>query len=81
MGLGPLGAGAVPPLGTFEMLGKRAQLIEIEGGGKQAGRSMLAVFGPFDDATVFVKMIGPTGAVRAQRANFEEFCRSLRRSP
>ena len=81
MGLGPLGAGEQPTLDTFDMLGQRAQMIEIEGGGKQAGRSMLAAFGPFGRDTVFIKLIGPAEVVDAERAAFDAFCRSLRRAP
>jgi hypothetical protein len=41
---------------------------------------LLGAIAMHGDAQVFVKLMGPASAVRAQRAAFEAFCRSLEAS-
>ncbi len=66
-------------------LGAEAVFVEIDGvytgmaGETQlADYTMLGMIAPHEGRTVFVKMVGPTAAVAAERARFEAFCASLR---
>ena len=71
-------------LPQLEVLGQLAPLIET--GGRYADMSgqlhedylLLGVIRPMEDRTVFVKMVGPADAMRAQRDNFINFSKSLR---
>jgi hypothetical protein len=71
--LAPLSADAVKALPTVPVLGKTAQMVEIDGGA-------VGLFGlvcELGQQTVFVKMTGSMDALRAQRAQFVAFCKSL----
>jgi hypothetical protein len=73
VGAPPPDAGALPKL---PMLGGEAWYLDLSAG---AGDGMLAVYAPVDGQTVFVKLTGERAALRAQRPQFEAFCRGLRR--
>lgn len=68
-----------------EALGAEAVFVEIDGvytgmAGETQGAdyTMLGMIVPHEGNTVFVKMVGPTTAVGAERARFAAFCASLR---
>ena len=71
--LPPLADADVAKLESIPMLGRQAVIVEGEGKGAQ----LVGAACPGQDRTVFVKMSGPPELVRAQRAAFLEFCRSL----
>lgn len=75
VGLAPVDAAGAAALPTVPMLGSDAILVEAEGG----GRLLLGVAAISSVRSVFVKMTGPTDAVRAERERFLAFCESLRR--
>jgi hypothetical protein len=80
LGLPALAAGEEPRLQPIAMLGRQADLLEIEGAGAHAGRAMLVAIGPFEAGTVFVRMTGPQASLAGERAAFEAFCASLRKA-
>jgi hypothetical protein len=71
--LAPLSADAVKALPTVPVLGRPAQLAEIDGGAV----GMLGLVCELGQQTVFVKMTGPMDSLRAQRGQFVAFCKSL----
>ena len=64
---------AVASLPRIRVLGRSAPMVEIDGG----ALGLYGVVCPLGDETIFVKMTGPTEALRADRATFIEFCKSL----
>ncbi|MDJ0976027.1 MAG: hypothetical protein QNJ98_16330 [Planctomycetota bacterium] len=83
MGLEALDEEGVKALPTIPVLGRDCVLVELAGsftdmdGQTEAGAGMLGVVCPRTSDTLFVKMTGPAAVVRAERARFEAFCRSL----
>ena len=71
--LPPLADSDVAKLESIPMLGRQAVLVEGEGKGSQ----LVGAACPGQDRSVFVKMSGPPDLVKAQRAAFLAFCRSL----
>jgi hypothetical protein len=71
--LAPLSADAVKALPTVPVLGRQAQMVEIDGGAV----GMFGLVCALEQQTVFVKMAGPMDALRAQRGQFVAFCKSL----
>ncbi len=83
MGQAPITQEAVEALPTREVLGTSAVRVEIEGsytsmrGTKTAAATMLGLVVPRPGQSVFVKMVGPTAAVKAERERFEAFATSI----
>ena len=83
MGVGPLAPAALDVLEKVPMLHGQAHFVELEGsftdmsGLVQPSSMMLGALGTLPGRSVYVKMIGPTQAVKAQKAAFKEFCASL----
>ena len=48
------------------------------GGNTIKEATMFGVICSLEDATIFVKMIGPKSEMQAQAGRFERFCRSLK---
>jgi hypothetical protein len=71
--LAPLSADAVKALPTVPVLGRPAQMAEIDGGSV----GMFGLVCELGSQTVFVKMTGPMDSLRAQRGQFVAFCKSL----
>ena len=73
-------------LETFEVLGRQATLVEAEGTYTGMGETrvdsaaLLGLICDLGGRVLFVKMTGPASIIRRERANFIEFCRSLRSS-
>lgn len=85
MGRPAMATGEFETLPTIEIFGRPAPAIQVEGvytGMGAAPREGCALLGSIapapNGATAFVKMIGPAGTVRDERANFEAFCGSLK---
>jgi hypothetical protein len=74
LGLPSLAPGAHDALPTLEVLGTRAVLAELSGG----GQGLTGLVCPLPGRTLFVKLTGPTDSVAAERERFVAFCRSLR---
>lgn len=89
MGRPPLAAAEFENLERVLMLGGSGRLVEVSGvfqgldGTRRTDQALIGVICPRPDLerTIFVKMIGPAGAVAARRAAFLEFCKSLRLNP
>ena len=83
MGQAPIAQEALAALPTRELLGEKAVRVEIAGsftgmrGDKIADATMLGLVVPRTRQSVFVKMVGPTAGVEAERENFEAFATSL----
>lgn len=86
VGLGPLDEAGWAALPRLRLLGVDAPLVEIEGdfagmdGARVADAALLGAIADLGDRTLFLKMTGPAGAVRAERARFLALCTSLRRA-
>jgi hypothetical protein len=86
LGLAPFTPAEFASLPTVEVLGVEAAIFEGYGtfsgmGSDERGDAgVLGIVCPQADSAVFVKMVGSSDDVRAQRENFLRFCRSLRRS-
>jgi len=84
MSLAPLSAQEIGRLEKIPVLGQQVPLAEMEGsftgmqGEPQKGYVLLGAVAASGGQSVFVKMVGPAGAVKAQRANFIAFCKSLK---
>jgi len=80
----PLNAGAVENLPKIPMLGKQVPLAEVAGtykgmsGEPKSGYMLMGTICELGSESVFVKMIGPESAVRAEREKFIAFCGSLK---
>jgi hypothetical protein len=74
LSLPPLSADAVNALPTVPVFGRESHMVEIEAGDS----AMYGVMCELPATSVFVKMIGPTAALRAERDRFIEFCKSLK---
>jgi hypothetical protein len=88
MGQSPLSAAEVENLPTLESMGIEGTLVTIHGsynagmgggGGRIEDATMLGYALLRGDDSVFVKMVGPTEDVLAEKENFEALCRSLRK--
>ncbi len=83
MGQPPLGPAELDALPRLDVLGVKGVLVAVEGEWQGMGKPPLAQAGllglvaELPDRTLFVKLVGPAEAVRAQREPFEAFCRSL----
>lgn len=83
MGQAPLAAEELAELEHVPALGVRAVLIEVAGdyrgmGGEQVdGGMLLGAVALLEGRTVFVKLIGPAGAVALERERFRAFVTSL----
>jgi hypothetical protein len=75
LSLAPLSADAIAALPTLPSLGRTGSMVEIDGG---PAAGLLGFVCELDDRTVFVKMMGPTEALHAERDRFIEFCKSPR---
>ncbi len=73
LGQAPLSDAAIAKLPIVQVLGRPARLVEIDGGAK----ATYGVDCELGSWTLFVKMTGPTEALRAERERFLSFCRSL----
>ncbi|MCA8943337.1 MAG: hypothetical protein KDB80_12310 [Planctomycetes bacterium] len=79
----PLDDTAIADLPKIDVLGTEATLVEAYGdytgqsGSVEAG-GMLGLIALTGAESVFVKMVGPADGVRAAKADFVSFCRSLR---
>jgi hypothetical protein len=71
--LAPLPADAIAQLPTLDVLGRKAQVVEIDGG--QVG--LIGLVCEMGEQSLFVKMSGPMEALRHERGNFDAFCASL----
>lgn len=71
--LAPLAADAIAELPTLDVLGRKAQVVEIDGG--QVG--MFGLVCEMGEQSLFVKMTGPMDALRQERGSFDAFCTSL----
>jgi hypothetical protein len=85
MGLGPLPEQDVAQLPTRPLFGMDAYLVSLDGDytgmgatGSQQDYRLLGIILPFDDVSLFVKMVGPRDDVAANEASFHAFCDSLR---
>lgn len=85
MGLGPLSEEELAALPRVRLLGAPAPFLQMDGtftGGSVEGGSpgytMAAVALDRPNSAVFVKMVGPSAAVRAEIDRFKAFCASLR---
>ncbi|HUQ71299.1 MAG TPA: hypothetical protein VM165_17355, partial [Planctomycetaceae bacterium] len=67
---------AMRPMPAGSLTGDYVELIGTEGGDE--AQSILGVIVDRDDKTWFVKLQGPTPVALSQRANFEQFVKSLR---
>ncbi len=77
-----LGPTAIAALPTIKVLDRDSVLIEAFGNYKgQNGESrdagLLGVVCEHDSNMIFIKMVGPSDAVRAEKENFTNFCTSL----
>ena len=83
MGRPALTADEMAGLERVEVLGLPASLVELTGdftgmsGEVQPGGMLLGVLCELPGQTLFVKMTGPEGAVRAEGGRFQAFCESL----
>ncbi len=84
MGREPLTEEAIGALPQLEVLGRAATFVEISGdyagmsADAESGFTMLALICELADSSIFVKMVGPAGIVRAEAESFRAFCQSLR---
>ena len=84
MGLSAPSEEAVERLERGPALGGRGVYVELEGtfsgmGAEAAsGSALLGMVLERESGSVFVKMVGPAAAVKAERARFRAFCESLR---
>ncbi len=67
----------IDALETIEMLGTSGKFVDLTHE-DEVTRGMFGVMCPLGDKTVFVKMDGPSAAVRAHEAAFRQFCAELR---
>lgn len=83
VGAAHLDEAGVAALERVELLGASCPLIEVSGeysgmgGGEGAGRTVLGTLLIRSTSSVFVKMVGPSEEVAANRDAFIEFCASL----
>jgi hypothetical protein len=83
-GLERISEEAVADLPKVEVLGSPATLVEAVGsfqgmdGVRKEGHMVLGAIRLMDDHALFIKMTGPTDAVRGEKDRFLEFCRSLK---
>ncbi len=80
-----LTAEEIAALPKVAMLGQEASLVEFEGdfsdsmSGKDVpGAVLFGAIARVPEGSLFVKMVGPAGAVRAQKQNFLAFCQSFK---
>jgi hypothetical protein len=87
MGLAPLSLEEIGRLEKIPVLGQQVPLAQMEGnfsgmqsmqGEPKKGYALLGTVAASGGQSVFVKMVGPAGAVKEQRANFISFCESLK---
>jgi hypothetical protein len=84
VGLAPLDAAAIAALKTVAVLGREAQILDATGtytdmeGQKHENSTLLGVVCELEDSTLFVKMLGPSAAVSAERERFLALCASLK---
>ena len=84
MGQGPITDDALAQLPRGTVLGAPAVYVELEGtfagmgAEPAAGSALLGMVLEREAGSVFVKMIGPAAAVKAESARFRAFCESLR---
>jgi hypothetical protein len=80
----PLSTEAIATLPKIAVLGRETPLLEAAGAYRgmsdesKAGYLLLGTICEREKDSVFVKMVGPEAAVRAQRDNFIAFCQSLK---
>ncbi|MBX7258748.1 MAG: hypothetical protein K1Y02_20470 [Candidatus Hydrogenedentes bacterium] len=81
----PMTAEEIAALPKITMLGQEASLLELEGdfsdsmSGKQIqGAVLFGVIARVPEGSLFVKMVGPASAARAQKQNFLAFCQSFK---
>ena len=80
-----LSADEIAALPTIPMLGQEASLVEFEGdfsdsmSGKEIpGAVLFGAIARVPEGSLFVKMVGPASAARAQKQNFLAFCQSFK---
>ncbi len=83
MALGPLDEQKAADLPQIEVLGRAAPLVEVAGtytgmmGPPKDGAMLLATLCPLGTQCLFIKMVGPEAAVKAEKARFIGFCESF----
>jgi hypothetical protein len=84
MGQPELGTAALAALPRITALGKEVAMVDVAGnftgmsGLERPGYTLLGTVVPMGGQTVFVKMIGPSAEVEAEKANFVAFCASIK---
>ncbi len=84
VGLSPLDTPGIAALETVTVLGHEARVLDAIGtytdmaGKKHENTTLLGVVCELEDSTLFVKMIGPTVDVSAERSRFLALCGSLK---
>ncbi len=77
LGLGATTLAELDSLPKLSVLGgEHPWIVLTEESGAQGG-GMLAVVAPHGSRTFFVKLVGPSEAVQAERSRFQAFCESL----
>ncbi len=85
LGLPAFSASELAALPRILVLGQKASMMEAHGdftgmgGDTQSGSGLLGLVCPQGSQTIFIKMIGPSDELRAERERFVEFCQSMRR--
>lgn len=72
-------AAEIDALARIPVLGQSAAVVDLTSDGSTKG--MLGACAMLGPRSVFVKMDGPSDAVRSRRAEFQTFCASLREGP
>lgn len=84
MGQPALSPEEITALPKLQVLGQEAPLVTITGnyagmsGETKTGHALMGIVCPWGDQTIFVKIIGPEMAVKAEAGNFTAFCESLK---
>jgi len=84
VGADPLSEAALADLPGITVLGQSVPLLDVEGtfqgmsGAARADSRLLGTVVPAEGRTFFIKMVGPSAEVAAQREAFVAFCESLR---
>lgn len=84
MGLPPLSKEALDALPKITILGKPGPMVELRGtytdmsGNQFEEYTMMGAIGELGSSGVFIKLVGPSSEVEAQKSNFVAFCESLK---
>jgi hypothetical protein len=75
LGLSPISEAEANALPQWPVLGIQAKIVELESPDTERSMTVLAAF--LEDRSVFVKMLGPTASVTAEKERFRVFCATL----